>query len=648
MKEIFLDAETYSDLDLTKCGVYRYVESEHFELLLLSVNIDNEGTKVYDLACGEKLPNVIIEAIKNPNVKKWAFNASFERIVLSKYLGLKPHTYLDPSSWYCDMIASSYIGLPHSLEKVGYVLGLEKQKLSAGKDLIRYFCKPCEPTKANGGRTRNLPSHAPEKWKMMKEYNARDVDAELEIHNRISKFPVPQKEWDYYHLNERIQDYGIQLDMDFVKHAISLDEKNTETNYERVIDISGIDNPNSVKQLKEWLVEQGMVCEGLSKAEVKRLLDGASGSVQEILKLRQELAKTSIKKFVSMENVVCSDSRARGLIQFYAAKTGRFAGRLIQVQNLVSNKLVDLEEARKLVSEEALDEIQAKYGSVSNVLSECIRTAFVPKEGCVFLVADYSQIEARVIAYMSNSTNLIETFRKGDDLYSVTASKMFGKEVTKTNENHELRKYGKISTLACSYGGSIGALKAFGAVALGLREDELQGIVNSWRNANPEIVKMWYDIERNVKQVLNYGEVKKVYGLTISYERGVLFIELPSGRRLAYCKPRIGVNNFGSECIKYEGLGSTKKWELIETFAGKLTENVVQAVARDLLCEAMARLDKAGYHIVMTVHDEVVIEVPKDEADLQKVFAIMNDNPSWFKDFPIACDGYICQFYKKE
>lgn len=649
MKELFIDAETYSDIDLSKSGVYRYVSSPNFEILLLAISVDDEPTKVYDLKCGDKLPIEIIEAIKSKDIKKWSFNASFERIVLSKYLGMEVGNYLDPSSWYCDMVASAYLGLPLSLENVGYVLGLEKQKLSVGKELIRYFCKPCEPTNRNGGRTRNLPEHAPEKWALMKEYNARDVDTQKEIHNRIKKFPMPEREWEYYHLNERIQDYGIALDMDFVTHAINCDEINSESNLERATEITGVDNPNSPKQLKEWLIEQGMMADSLAKSEVKRLLEGATGSVQEILKLRQELAKSSIKKYKAMENVVCPDSRARGLIQFYGAnRTGRFAGRLIQVQNLVSNKISDLEYARKLVTDENLDEIQARYGSISNVLSECIRTAFVPKKGHRFIVADYSQIEARVLSFISNSTDNIEHFAKGDDIYSLTASKMFGKEVTKTNENHELRKYGKIATLACGYGGGIGALRAFGAIALGIKESELQGIVNSWRNANPNIVKMWWDIDKATKHVASTGEEVSLYGLTISYARGIMFIKLPSGRSLCYCKPRMGINNFGSECVRYEGIGVSKKWELLDSYGPKFVENITQAIARDILCEAMDRLEKKGYHIVMTVHDEVVLEVPDGESSVEEVCSIMKENPSWLNNFPSACEGYECQFYKKE
>lgn len=649
IKELFLDAETYCEEDLTHTGVYKYVSSPSFELLLLAVSVNGGETKVYDLKQGDVLPQDIIDAIKSNDVKKWAYNASFERVVMSRYLGLPTGTYLDPSSWYCDMVQSVYLGLPFSLENVGNVLGLDKQKLSIGKDLIRYFCKPCEPTKANGGRTRNLPEHAIDKWELMKSYNKRDVEAELEIHKRVMAFPMPESEWDNYHLNERIQDYGIKLDMPFVKHALNLDELNQDTNLDRATELTGLDNFNSPKQLKEWLIEQGENVDSLAKAEVKRLLEGASGSIQEILKLRQELAKSSIKKYVAMETVVCSDSRARGLIQFYgASRTGRFAGRLIQVQNLVSNKLPNLEEVKDLVSKENYKELQAKYGSVANVLSELIRTAFIPSDNHRFIVCDYSQIEARVLAYMSGSTDTLKTFIDGKDLYSETASKMFGIKVTKDNENSSYRKYGKIATLACGYGGSVSALKAFGATALGIKETELQGIVTSWRNANPKIVRMWWDIDKAIKNVIKTNEKYTGYGLTISKEKGILFIKLPSGRRLAYCKPRIGINNFGSESIKYEGIGTGKKWELIDSYGPKFVENIVQAVARDILTEAMKRLDQKGFKIVMTVHDEVVLDVPKDTSSVEEVKHIMNENPSWFKGFPCSSEGYECKFYKKE
>lgn len=648
MNELLIDVETYSDVDLSKSGVFKYVESNSFEILLFGYSVDGSDVKVVDLANGEKIPPYILDALTDSNVKKFAFNSMFERIALSKFLGLPCGTYLDPSSWYCDMVWCSSLGLPLSLENVGIVLGLEKKKLSVGKDLIRYFCKPVEPTKSNGGRTRNLPSDAPDKWELFKEYNARDVQAELEIHNRISKFPMHDFEWENYHLDQRINNYGILLDMEFVNHAISVDEKNSESNYERAIEITGINNPNSPKQLKEWLVEQGESdIDSLSKAEIKRLLQGATGNVEEILLLRQEMAKTSIKKYISMQNAVCSDSRARGLIQFYGTHTGRFAGRLIQVQNLVANHLPNLQEARKLVIEENMKEIQVKYGSISNVLSELIRTSFIAKPGHRFIVADFSQIESRVISYMANETWRLEAYRDGKDIYCETATRLIGKPVTKTNENSEYRKYGKIAELACGYGGSIGALKNFGALTLGIKEEELPGIINGWRSANPHIVKMWSTFDSAVKYVIKTHNTFKCYGTEISLERGILFIKLPSGRRLAYCKPRIGINNFGSECVQYEGVGTGKRWEIISTFGGRIVENVVQAFAADVLMDSMRRLDQKGFKITITVHDEVVLEVPNGVSSVKEVCELMSESPSWAKDLLLKADGYECLAYEK-
>lgn len=648
MNELLIDVETYSDVDLSKSGVFKYVESNSFEILLFGYSVDGSDVKVVDLANGEKIPPYILDALTDSNVKKFAFNSMFERIALSKFLGLPCGTYLDPSSWYCDMVWCSSLGLPLSLENVGIVLGLEKKKLSVGKDLIRYFCKPVEPTKSNGGRTRNLPSDAPDKWELFKEYNARDVQAELEIHNRISKFPMQDFEWENYHLDQRINNYGILLDMEFVNHAISVDEKNSESNYERAIEITGINNPNSPKQLKEWLVEQGESdIDSLSKAEIKRLLQGATGNVEEILLLRQEMAKTSIKKYISMQNAVCSDSRARGLIQFYGTHTGRFAGRLIQVQNLVANHLPNLQEARKLVIEENMKEIQVKYGSISNVLSELIRTSFIAKPGHRFIVADFSQIESRVISYMANETWRLEAYRDGKDIYCETATRLIGKPVTKTNENSEYRKYGKIAELACGYGGSIGALKNFGALTLGIKEEELPGIINGWRSANPHIVKMWSTFDSAVKYVIKTHNTFKCYGTEISLERGILFIKLPSGRRLAYCKPRIGINNFGSECVQYEGVGTGKRWEIISTFGGRIVENVVQAFAADVLMNSMRRLDQKGFKITITVHDEVVLEVPNGVSSVKEVCDLMSESPSWAKDLLLKADGYECLAYEK-
>ena len=650
MKELFIDIETYSDIDLAKCGVYRYVQSINFEILLFAYSIDKGPVKVVDLKCGEKIPEEIIKALVDNNVKKYAYNCVFERICISKHLGYPVGHYLSPNMWFCDMIHAATLGLPLSLENVGIVLGLEKQKLAIGKSLIKYFCVPCNPTKTNGYRTRNLPHHDREKWNEFIEYNKRDVETEIEIHNRLSKFPVLDQEWDNYHQNERINDLGIMIDMDFVNHAIKCDEENQETNIEKAKLITGVDNPNSPKQLKEWLVEQGMNgVDSLSKADVQRLLKDATGNVEEILRLRQDIAKSSVKKYIAMQNVVCKDSRARGLIQFYGAnRTGRFSGRLIQVQNLPRNNIEPLEEARELIRNEDLDAILGKFGAVSTVLSELIRTAFIPKPGSRFIVSDFSAIEARVLAWLAGEEWRLELFKKGGDIYCESASKMFGVPVEKNGVNKELRQKGKIAELALGYNGGPNALKSFGAIAMGIEESELQPMVNKWRASNPNIVKLWKTLEKVAKYVITKKTTYETYGLVFSYERGIMFIKLPSGRRLAYCKPRLGINAFGSECITYEGIGMGKKWERIETYSGKICENVVQAIARDVLVESMMRLHKAGYRITMHIHDEVVLEVEDDVSSVDEVCRIMSITPSWAKDLPLKADGYACKFYKKE
>lgn len=650
MKELFIDIETYSDIDLAKCGVYRYVQSINFEILLFAYSIDKGAVHVVNVKEKEPIPEEVLKALTDNSVKKYAYNAVFERVCLSKHLGYPVGMYLSPDGWYCDMIHAATLGLPLSLENVGIVLGLEKQKLAIGKSLIKYFCVPCNPTKTNGYRTRNLPHHDREKWNEFIEYNKRDVETEIEIHNRLSKFPVLDQEWDNYHLNERINDLGIMIDMDFVNHAIKCDEENQENNIEKAKMITGVDNPNSPKQLKEWLLEQGMIgVDSLSKADVQRLLKDATGNVEEILRLRQDIAKSSVKKYIAMQNVVGKDSRARGLIQFYGAnRTGRFSGRLIQVQNLPQNHLEPLEEARELIRNEDLDAILGKFGAVSTVLSELIRTAFIPKPGYRFIVSDFSAIEARVLAWLSGEEWRLELFKKGGDIYCKSASKMFGVPVEKNGVNKELRQKGKIAELALGYNGGVNALKSFGAVAMGIQESELKPMVDKWRAANPNIVRLWRMLDKVTKYVVTKRTSYECYGLKFSYEKGIMFIELPSGRRLAYCKPRLGVNAFGSECITYEGIGTGKKWERIETFGGKICENIIQAVARDVLVESMMRLHKDGYRITMHIHDEVVLEVQDDVSSVEEVCRIMAITPSWAKDLPLNADGYECKFYKKE
>lgn len=650
MKELFIDLETYSDVDLSKSGVYRYAQSSNFEILLFSYSVDKGPVQEINIKENEQIPIDVLNALTDNSVKKYAYNAAFERICLSKYLGYPIGMYLSPNSWYCDMVHAATLGLPLSLENVGIVLGIEKQKLTIGKSLIKYFCIPCTPTKANGYRTRNLPHHDRDKWNEFIKYNKRDVETEMEIHNRLAKFPVLEQEWDNYHLDQRINDYGIMIDIDFVNHAIRCDEENQENNIEKVKLITGVNNPNSPKQLKEWLIEQGMTeIDSLSKADVTRLLKDATGNVEEILKLRQDIAKSSVKKYIAMQNVVCKDDRCRGLIQFYGAnRTGRYAGRLIQMQNLPQNHLEPLSEARELIRMENLDGTLAKFGAISTVLSELIRTAFIPKKGYRFIVSDFSAIEARVLAWLAKEEWRLELFRNGGDIYCMSASKMFGVPVEKNGINKELRQKGKIAELACGYGGSVGALKAFGAVALGIKETELKGIIDKWREANPNIIKLWWEVDKTAKNVITNKSTLMCYGLKFSYEKGIMFIELPSKRRLAYCKPRIGINALGLKCITYEGIGTGKKWERIESYGPKLVENIVQGIARDILAEAMMRLYKNGYKITMHIHDEVVLEVEENVSTVEEVCRIMKISPTWAKDLPLNADGYECKFYKKE
>ena len=649
MKTLSIDIETYSSCDLAKSGVYRYAESSDFEVLLFGYAVDGGEVKVIDIANGEKIPAEVIAALTDETVKKYAFNAQFERVCLSRFLGYPKGEYLSPDSWYCTMVWSATLGLPLSLEKVGEVLGLKEQKLSVGKDLIRYFCKPCEPTNANGGRTRNRPYHARDKWETFKAYNKRDVESEMAIQRKIAMFPVLDTEWENYHLDQRINDMGIALDMDFVDHAISCDETSSSRAEERAKTLSGIENPNSPAQLKAWLVEQGQSVESLSKAEVARLLKDATGNVEEILKLRQELAKSSVKKYIAMKSAVCADGRARGLIQFYGAnRTGRYSGRLIQVQNLPQNHLSDLGGARQAVKAEDISRMERKYGNVSNVLSELIRTAFVPKSGSRFIVADYSAIEARVIAWYAKEDWRIKVFEEGGDIYCASASQMFKVPVVKNGVNGHLRQKGKIAELALGYGGSVGALKAMGATAMGIPEEELKPLVNAWRNTNPHIVQLWWAVDRATQYVVKSKQPYECYGLRFSYEKGILFIRLPSGRRLAYIRPRMGVNNFGSDCVTYEGLGGTKKWERIESYGPKFVENIVQATARDILAGAIKRLSQRGYRITMHVHDEVVLEVPNGRSSVEEVSRLMGETPEWAKGLCLRADGYECEFYRKE
>lgn len=645
MNVLSIDIETYSSVNLQKSGVYRYVESDDFEILLFGYSIDGGEVKVVDIACGEKIPKEVIDALTDDIVKKWAFNASFERICLSKYLGFSSGVYLNPSSWYCTMIWCATLGLPLSLEGVGAVLGLEKQKLTEGKNLIRYFCIPCNPTKINKGRIRNLPQHDMEKWNMFKSYNLRDVETEISIQNKLSKFPVSKDIWDEYHMDQKINDRGIGADMMFVKQAINIDNKSRDKLAVSMKEITKLDNPNSVQQMKKWLSDNGMETETLGKKAVDDLIKIAPKELKEVLGLRQQLSKSSVKKYTAMENAVCKDNRARGMFQFYGAnRSGRFSGRLIQLQNLPQNHISDLAEARGLVRSGSYDALTLLYDSIPDTLSELIRTAFVPQNNKKFIVADFSAIEARIIAWLAREKWRIKVFEDGGDIYCASASQMFNVNVVKYGENGHLRQKGKISELALGYGGSVGALKAMGALDMGLNEEELQPLVTAWRNSNPNIVNLWWQVDSAVKECIKKRISTETHGIKFTYKSGFLFITLPSGRKLAYVKPRMGVNVFGGESVTYEGVGSTKKWERLESYGPKFVENIVQGIARDVLCYAMKTLHE--YKIVAHVHDEFIIEADRD-MQLKNVCKLMGKTPPWAEGLLLRADGYECEFYKK-
>ena len=646
MKTLSIDIETFSPEPLTKCGVYRYCQAPEFEVLLFGYSVDSGPIQVVDLAAGERIPADVLAALTDPAVSKWAFNAQFERVCLSRYMGYPVGRYLDPDSWYCTMVWSATLGLPLSLEGAGAVLGLEKQKLKEGKDLVRYFCTPAKVR--DGSAFRRLPADAPEKWAAFKAYNLRDVETEMSIQQKLSRFPVSQEEWDNYHLDQRINDRGILLDRTLVSQAIRCDERFKRTHLEQARSVTGLENPNSPAQLKAWLAEKGVEAESLSKASVLELLSRAEGEVELALSLRQELAKSSVKKYTAMESVVCPDDRARGLIQFYGAnRTGRFAGRLIQVQNLPQNHLPDLKQARMLVRDGRFDAVELLYDSVPLVLSELIRTAFIPKPGCRFFVADFSAIEARVIAWIAGEQWRQEVFAQGGDIYCASASQMFHVPVVKHGVNGHLRQKGKIAELALGYGGSVGALKAMGALNYGLTEEELKPLVDAWRQSNPRIVKFWWDVDRAATTCVRDRVPAETHGIRFFYQSGMMFIVLPSGRKLVYVKPKMGVNRYGSESVTYEGVGEQKKWLRLESYGPKFVENIVQATARDILVEAMRRLESAGYQIVMHVHDEAVIEAPADSS-LEDICAIMGQTPAWAGGLLLRADGYVCDFYQKD
>ena len=662
MKTLSIDIETYSDVPLQKSGVYRYCESPNFEILLFGYSADSGPVQVVDLACGEKIPADVLDALTDDAVTKWAFNASFERVCLSRYLrdlgiSLDPFhdkhplsqemaRFLNPESWRCSMVWAATMGLPLSLEGVGSVLGLEKQKLTEGKELIKFFCQPCAPTKTNGQRTRNCPFHAPDKWDAFKRYNLRDVETEMGIQQRLAKFPVPDQVWEEYHIDQEINDRGVRLDMELVRAAIDMDTRSRQELTTAMKRMTSLENPNSVQQMKQWLSDNGMETESLDKKAVAELLKDAPAELREVLSLRQQLAKSSVRKYQAMENTVCSDSRARGMFQFFgAARTGRFSGRYIQLQNLPQNHLPDLAEARALVRAGDFDAVKLLYEDVPDTLSQLIRTAFIPKDGAQFLVADFSAIEARVIAWYAGETWRQKVFEKGGDIYCASASQMFKVPVEKHGINGHLRQKGKIAELALGYGGSVGALKAMGAIEMGLTEEELPPLVDAWRQSNPRIVEFWWAVDRAVMEAVRYKHSTSSYGLTFSCRSGMLFITLPSGRSLAYVKPKIGTNKFGGECITYEGVGATKKWERLDSYGPKFVENIVQATARDILCYAMRTLRCCS--IVMHIHDELVIEAdPK--VSLDAVCKQMGRTPPWAKGLLLRADGYATPFYKKD
>lgn len=646
LKSIAWDLETYSSVDLAKCGVYRYCESEDFEILLAAYSVDGGAVRVVDLACGEKLPEEILDALEDETVEKWSYNSQFERICLSRFLGYPAGNYLAPASWRCSMVWASTLGLPRSLESVGAVLGLEKQKLTEGKDLIRYFCVPCRPTKANGGRMRNLPEHAPEKWERFKAYNLRDVETEMQIQERLSRFPVPASIWEEYHLDQEINDRGIGVDMELVRQAIAVDARSRERLTAAMRELTELENPNSVQQMKQWLADQGMETDTLGKKAVAELIRTAPEPLREVLSLRQQLAKSSVKKYTAMENAVCADSRAHGMFQFYGAnRTGRFSGRLIQLQNLYKNTMPDLAQARALVRSGNYEALSMLYEDIPDTLSQLIRTAFVPQNGRKFIVADFSAIEARVIAWFAGERWRLKVFEDGGDIYCASASQMFHVPVEKHGVNGHLRQKGKIAELALGYGGSVGALKSMGALEMGLAEEELQPLVDAWRSSNPMITQFWWDVDRAVKDCIRQRVPTETHGLRFAYRSAMLFITLPSGRKLAYVKPRIGENQFGGESVTYMGVSGTKKWERLESYGPKFVENIVQGTARDILCYAMRTLRNCA--IVAHVHDEIIIEADR-RMSLSAVCEQMGRTPPWAKGLKLRADGYECEFYQKD
>ena len=662
MKTISIDIESYSDVNLARCGVYKYAESPAFEILIFGYAVDGGEVQVVDLAQGESIPDEILDALTDESVTKWAFNASFERVCLSRYLidlgmSLDPFhdhhplsrecaRFLNPAGWKCSMVWSAYMGLPLSLEGAGAVLKLDSQKMKEGRDLIRYFCVPCKETKSNGGRTRNLPQHAPDKWTLFKSYNKRDVEVEMAIQERLKNYPVPESVWDEYHLDQEINDRGIAIDRTLVAQAVAIDARSRESLMDELKERTGLENPNSVTQMLGWLEEHGMKTDSLGKKNVQELLKTAAEPLRSVLLLRQKLAKSSVRKYQAMEMTACKDGRARGMFQFYGAnRTGRFAGRHIQLQNLPQNHLPDLSEARDLVRQGNYEALELLYDSIPDVLSQLIRTAFIPRQGMKFVVSDFSAIEARVLSWLAGETWRSDVFARNGDIYCASASSMFGVPVEKHGINGHLRQKGKIAELALGYGGSVGALKAMGAMDMGLSEDELYPLVQSWRSANPHIVDFWWQVDAAVKTAIKERIPMRIGFIRFLYQSGMLFIQLPSGRRLSYVKPRIGENRFGGESVTYEGIGATKKWERLESYGPKFVENIVQGISRDILCYAMQTLRCCA--IVGHVHDELIIECNRN-VSVDAICEQMGRTPPWAEGLLLRADGYECEFYQKD
>ena len=651
MTTISIDLETFSDVDIAKCGVYKYAASPNFEILLFGYSIDGGEVQVIDLAQGEKMPEEIIRALVDEKVLKTAYNAVFERVCLSTYIhrnypALLSARYIPSTAWKCTLVWAAYCGYPLSLKDAGAALGLEKQKLEEGKELIRYFCVPCNPTKTNGGRTRNLPEHAKEKWDAFVAYNKRDVEVEMQIQEKLSFNPVPESVWEEYHIDQDINDRGILVDMQMVKNAINMDKRSREELTTIMQKITELENPNSVQQLRMWLGAKGMDLESLGKKDVAAVLPHTEGEVRRVLQLRQQLAKSSVKKYHAMENAAGDDNRARGMFQFYGAnRTGRFAGRLVQLQNLPQNHLEDLEGARALVRTGNYEALNMLYEDIPDTLSQLIRTAFIPSPGYKYYVADFSAIEARVLSFLAGEQWRIDVFANGGDIYCASASQMFKVPVEKHGVNGHLRQKGKIAELALGYGGSVGALTAMGALAMGLKEDELQPLVDAWRNANPNIVRLWWNVDNMIKQAIKEQTTTKLGSLTFEYAGSHLFIHLPSGRKLAYVNPRMGENRFGGESIHYDGAGATKKWETLESYGPKFVENIIQGISRDILCYAMNTL--RDERIVAHVHDELIIECTPDTS-LEDICKKMGQTPPWIDGLLLRADGYVTDFYKKD